>query len=245
MSVIPQEREPEATTDATTVRQAVHRAPPSHRAPPAPRRADWNGGGSWGALGLIVLLHGIALWGLTQIESVREAVQQAAPIMVGLVTLAPPEPPKPEPPPPPRPRQIKPKPQPQMIAAQTPAPAPMAAPLPDPVIVEEPPPPPPSEPEPEPAPPVTAPNFIAAYLDNPAPRYPESSRRLGESGTVMLRVQVNVQGRPDSVEVHKSCGYARLDRAAVEAVRKWKFVPAKQGDVPIEAFVLVPLKFEL
>lgn len=243
MSVLPNERDlvdaADAAPDERVTRDA---APPPPNGVMSAHGGDWDGGRSWPALGLIVLLHVVALWGLMQIESVREAVKEAAPIMVGLVTLAPP-PPKPEPPPPPPPR-IKPKPKPQMIVAQTPAPAPIAAPPPEPVIIEEPPPPPPA-PEPAPPAPVTPPNFVAAYLDNPPPKYPESSRRMEESGTVTLRVRVNAQGRPDSVEVHKSCGFARLDRAAIEAVRKWKFVPAKQGEEPIAAFVLVPLKFEL
>jgi hypothetical protein len=52
---------------------------------------DWSRGGGGSALALILALHAGALWGLMQIESVREAVQDAVPIMVGLVTLAPPD----------------------------------------------------------------------------------------------------------------------------------------------------------
>lgn len=130
-----------------------------------------------------------------------------------------------------------------MIVAETPAPAPMMAPPPDPVPVEPPPPPPPATPA-APAP-IVPPSFVAAYLDNPPPSYPASAKRLGETGTVMLRVLVNPLGRPDSVEVERSSGYSRLDRAALDAVRKWKFVPAKQGDQAVAAWVLVPLNFEL
>ena len=93
--------------------------------------------------------------------------------------------------------------------------------------------------------PVIPPRFVAAYLDNPAPAYPASAKRLGEAGTVTLRVLVNPHGRAESVEVERSSGYRRLDRAALDAVRKWKFVPAKQGDQAIAAWVLVPLNFEL
>lgn len=219
---------------------------PLPTASPPARRPDahWQQGRSWPALGLIVGLHAGGLWALMQLDSVREAVQEAVPIMVGLITLPPPEPPKvePPPPPPPRPAPPRPRPEPAMIAAPSPEPAPMVAPPPDPVPepVEPQPPPPPAPPAA-----VVPPNFLAAYLDNPAPSYPPSSKRLRETGMVMLRVLVNPLGRPDSVEVERSSGYSRLDRAALDAVRKWKFVPAKQGDQPISAWVLVPLNFEL
>lgn len=210
----------------------------------ARHEADWDQSRRWPALGLILALHVGVLWGLMQMESVRKAVEEVAPIMVGLISIQPPEPPKPKvEPPPPKPKAIKPKPLPQMIVAQTPAPAVMVAPPPEPVPVEEPPPPPPAPPAP-PAP-IIPPNFVAAYLDNPAPAYPIASKRMGESGKVMLRVLVNPEGRAETVDVQTSSGYARLDRAAVEAVRKWKFVPAKQGDRSLAAWVLVPLNFEL
>ena len=206
---------------------------------------DWSRGGGGSALALILALHAGALWGLMQIESVREAVQEAVPIMVGLVTLAPPEPPKPKiEPPPPKPRPVKPKPQPQMIAAQTEAPAAITAPLPEPVPAIEEPPPAPPPPAAEPAP-VIPPNFLAAYLDNPAPAYPASSKRLGETGTVLLRVLVDERGRAESVDVATSSGFERLDRAAIDAVRRWKFVPARQGDRAVKAAVIVPLEFQL
>ncbi|TDU30994.1 outer membrane transport energization protein TonB [Panacagrimonas perspica] len=195
-------------------------------------------------MALIVALHVGVLFGLMQIESVREAVVEVAPIMVGLITLPPPETPKPKiEPPPPKPEPVKPKPKPQMIVAETATPSEMGAPMPEPVIPEPPPPPPPAPPAP-PAP-ITPPNFVAAYLDNPPPVYPSASKRLGETGTVLLRVLVDEHGQSKSIEVQSSSGYSRLDRAALDAVRKWKFVPAKQGDRAISAAVLVPLTFEL
>jgi protein TonB len=209
------------------------------------RHHHWDRGSAWPALALIALLHAGGLWALMQIDSVRSAVVEAAPIMVGLITLPPPEPPKPRiEPPPPRPAPVKPKPKPQMIAAEIPQPAAIVAPPPEPApVIEEPPPPPAAEPAA--AAPIVPPSFVAAYLDNPPPAYPASAKRLGETGTVVLRVRVNPQGRPDTVEVESSSGYSRLDRAAMDAVRKWKFVPAKQGDQAVAAWVLVPLNFEL
>jgi protein TonB len=89
------------------------------------------------------------------------------------------------------------------------------------------------------------PRFDAAYLDNPAPAYPPMARRLGERGKVVLRVLVGAAGAAEKVEVRASSGSARLDDAALETVRHWRFVPARQGAEAIPAWVLVPISFSL
>ncbi len=94
---------------------------------------------------------------------------------------------------------------------------------------------------PEPLPP----RFSANYLNNPAPRYPALSRRLGEKGRVLLRVLVSVEGHPEDIQVTSSSGFARLDSAAREAVSQWTFVPAKLGDRSVRAWVIVPIVFTL
>lgn len=93
--------------------------------------------------------------------------------------------------------------------------------------------------------PVTPPRFNAAYLRNPAPAYPALSRRQREQGKVVLRVLVNAAGGAETVSIHTSSGFGRLDAAALEAVKQWKFVPARQGDRPVPAWVLVPISFTL
>lgn len=93
--------------------------------------------------------------------------------------------------------------------------------------------------------PQTPPKFDAAYLLNPKPAYPSMSRRLGEEGRVMLWVMVEADGVPSKVEVRTGSGHARLDQAAVDAVRNWKFVPARRGSEPVSAPVIVPLSFTL
>ena len=92
---------------------------------------------------------------------------------------------------------------------------------------------------------VTAARFDAAYLRNPAPAYPPLSRRLREEGKVLLKVRVSADGRASAVEVAQSAGSERLDRAAREAVARWRFVPARRGEQPVEATVLVPIIFKL
>ena len=106
-------------------------------------------------------------------------------------------------------------------------------------------------PEVKPAPPapaaptVTQARFDADYLRNPAPPYPPLSRRMGEEGKVMLRVLVSPQGTADQVEIKTSSGSERLDNAAVNTVKNWKFVAARRGDVPTQSWVLVPIIFKL
>jgi protein TonB len=93
--------------------------------------------------------------------------------------------------------------------------------------------------------PVTPPGFDAAYLSNPPPQYPQAARRAGEQGTVMLRVLVKRDGLPARVEVEKSSGSSQLDAAARDTVWGWRFVPAREGDDPVESWVLVPVVFRL
>ena len=77
------------------------------------------------------------------------------------------------------------------------------------------------------------------------PRYPESARRAGAQGVTTLRVRVLENGRVGEVVVDQSAGFRDLDFAAVEAVKKWLFEPARRGKEPVSVWVLLPVKFEL
>lgn len=99
--------------------------------------------------------------------------------------------------------------------------------------------------KPEPEPVIEPPKFGAAYLHNPAPSYPPLARRLGEQGRVLLRVLVSSNGDADTVALEDSSGFSKLDEAAIQAVKKWRFIPAKRSNQPISAYVLVPVKFSL
>jgi protein TonB len=70
------------------------------------------------------------------------------------------------------------------------------------------------------------------------------SRRLGEQGTVMLRVLVSEQGRPERVEIVQSSGSARLDEAARLAVQRAQFKPYSEGGAPAAMYATVPVTFE-
>jgi protein TonB len=96
------------------------------------------------------------------------------------------------------------------------------------------------------APPPSAPPRVgAAYLDNPKPAYPLSARHMRLQGTVRLRVLVTAQGTVDHVEVQTTSGSPMLDRSALDAVRRWRFVPARHGDAAVPAWVVVPIVFTL
>jgi protein TonB len=93
--------------------------------------------------------------------------------------------------------------------------------------------------------PVTEPDYTASYLKNPQPAYPPESSWAKEQGLVTLRVLVSTAGEADEVQIHTSSGYSRLDEAARDAVRHWKFIPAKRGNEPVAKWALVPIQFKL
>ncbi|RCS59434.1 energy transducer TonB [Parvibium lacunae] len=127
-----------------------------------------------------------------------------------------------------------------VVAPQPPAPVVLP-----PVTAPVPPPPAPVAVVSAPQPVVTPARFDADYLKNPAPVYPPMSKRLGEEGRVLLLVQVSAEGVATEVTLKQSSDFPRLDNAALNAVRGWRFVPAKRGNEPIAASVLVPLSFRL
>jgi protein TonB len=103
----------------------------------------------------------------------------------------------------------------------------------------------PMEPAPAAAAPVAPARLNAGYLQNPAPRYPVAARRAGEQGAVTLRVLVSRDGSAARVDLEKSSGSAHLDAAARDAVKAWRFAPARRGGEPVESWMLVPVVFRL
>jgi len=83
------------------------------------------------------------------------------------------------------------------------------------------------------------------YADNPKPAYPTTALRQGLQGRVMLRVQVTEEGVSATVMIERSSGYEILDESAVEAVKQWRFNPAKRGETAIASSVIVPIVFIL
>lgn len=227
--------------------------------------------GSAAGLCATVLVHGAAIYVLLSHASVSPAVVPPQPLAVRFIAEAeeaparPPAapakapakppvrverkaPPKPQPPKPQVVAAVSPEPSPRSVPSQSesPAPAPSEAPV--------------QAPSSQPALPAapdavalasarstaaTPPSFNADYLRNPAPRYPPLARRMGEQGKVVLRVLVSAAGDAAKVEVRTSSGSDVLDDAALDAVKRWRFVPARQGEQPVDAWVLVPITFTL
>lgn len=199
-------------------------------------------------------LHVLALWALLQVDSVQRAVREVSPLVVDFIT---PEAPPPPPSPPVRPRVPAPRPAPAPVIAvaptPTPAPASFVVPAPEPVPAPAPAPAavqaPPAPPAPVPPPPPPAPKLLPAtavrYLVPPPIEVPMASRRLGEAGTVVLRVLVDTAGLPRQITLHKSSGFTRLDEQAISATRKARFVPQMEDGLPIEVIATVTAEYEL
>ena len=92
---------------------------------------------------------------------------------------------------------------------------------------------------------VVMPSSSAAYLRNPKPAYPSMSRRLGETGRSVIRVLVGADGSAKNVRLQRSSGFDRLDQAALDAVRRWRFVPGTRGGVPEDMWFNVPIDWRL
>jgi protein TonB len=148
--------------------------------------------------------------------------------------------PAPPPPPPPKPKPVvkqqAPKPVPKPVVQPPAPPQPVAAPTP---------PTPPAPPAPPAPQPVTPASANAGYLHSPAPEYPALAMRRNWEGTVLLRVYVLASGKPSEIQVQTSSGRSQLDDAALAAVKRWSFVPAKRGADPVDGWVSVPIDFKL
>ena len=218
----------------------------------------------------VVLFHVAALWAL-HAGLLQRVVEVVVPVMAISQAEPPPAPPPPKPPepvkppeppktPPPKPVQpvLTPPTTPQTPAPATPEPpavlaAPTAAPTAPAVPAAPPaPPPPPAPPAPAPVPPapppppkVELPSSKADYLHNPPPDYPRMSKRLGEQGKVVVKVLIGEDGRPQKVELFTSSGFERLDKSAMEAAMRWRYVPGKRGGVAEAMWYQVPIQFTL
>ncbi|MBI5627023.1 MAG: energy transducer TonB [Nitrosomonadales bacterium] len=89
------------------------------------------------------------------------------------------------------------------------------------------------------------PDYHAAYLNNPPPVYPMVARRMGWQGRVVMYVEVLESGLPGQIKLHQSSGRDVLDNAAMQAVRGWKFVAARQNGQVVSKWFLVPIPFIL
>ena len=96
-----------------------------------------------------------------------------------------------------------------------------------------------------PAIPDTEPDYKASYLNNPSPTYPMAARRMGLQGRVVLNVEVLAGGVCGEIHIQKSSGYAMLDNAALQTVKSWRFMPARQAGHTVDKWFMIPIQFSL
>lgn len=91
----------------------------------------------------------------------------------------------------------------------------------------------------------TAPTALGYGAGVKTVAYPRDAIQRRQEGTVMLRVKIGVDGVPLEAQVERSSGFMSLDRAAREAVMKWRFTPGTRNGQPFIAWGLVPISFKL
>jgi len=215
----------------------------------------------------VVIFHLVALWALhtgllrrmaevvVPVMMVRSEPPPPPPVVKPAEPLKPPPPVTPKPPPQQPVMTPPPSPPPTTPAPVAPEPAPVLAAPAAPAATATVPNPPPAPAVATPAPTLAAapsapvkvelPNSKADYLHNPPPEYPPMSVRRGEQGQVLLKVLIGADGLPQKVELLSSSGFERLDKAALEAAMRWRYVPGKRGGVAEAMWYQVPMVFNL
>lgn len=220
------------------MRVSINDAQPAEQARYAPSRTHPV------AMGVVIAVHVLliaaaATWKYTTAEREREPQ-----LVVYDVDLTPPPPPpedaRPVPPPPvvqaPKPPIVLHLPQ-QPVVAVTPE-----------LPREQPAPPaPPQPPAAAPAPPqpVAAGDLSSSMIHAPSPRYPIEARRKREQGTVLLAVLLGTDGNVAEIRVARSSGHSRLDQAALNAVRRWRWSPTIRNGEPVQVRGTVEIPFVL
>lgn len=211
---------------------------------------------------LVIVLH-LALLYMVMHYHRLPAQQESVTLLVNLINPVPPRPeirqPEPLKPPPTKVRLQKTPPveRPQslpLLVAETPVvtPADMVAapppvtvatsPVSEPAVISE----PVSEPVSKPvAPAMLGSELSLACPNRTPPNYPAASRRMGEHGRVVLRVELDETGRITTARVRESSGYKRLDEAGLLAVKSWECNAAIKDGEPVKAVALQPFDFVL
>ncbi|MEW6571128.1 MAG: TonB family protein, partial [Nitrospirota bacterium] len=83
-----------------------------------------------------------------------------------------------------------------------------------------------------------------AFLHREIPDYPMLARKLGKEGEVILRLTIDEKGNLKDIEIFEKAGYG-FTEAAIEAVKKSTFLPAKKGEEPVASKALLPIRFTL
>lgn len=195
---------------------------------------------SWTTILMILLAHVVLLYGLVKFDVIEMAPKKKVLQVFDLVE-------------PPVPPAEKPKPEPVVVEKIKPmveVPPPVVqtlAPPPPPIQVTSTPPPPKpvAVAAPPPSGPVTVGNLDERMIDGNPPRYPMESRRKKEQGTVVLRLLIGTDGRVAQVSIAQSSGFERLDQAALQAARSWRWRPMMRDGEAVEVRGIMPIPFVL
>lgn len=84
-------------------------------------------------------------------------------------------------------------------------------------------------------------------LERIEPEYPLPARRANQEGVVSLRIEILINGLPGTIQIARSSGYEALDAAAEAAVRRWRFIPARnsRSGTSVASVTVVPIAFRL
>ncbi|QAU35659.1 energy transducer TonB [Janthinobacterium sp. 17J80-10] len=238
------------------------------------QRQNWQFFRQAGPLGLVILLHAAFFYALQsglgqqpprpEPREIIATLIAAQPAQAPVVQAPQPPQPKPEPPKPQvKPKAAKPAPTPPVPVAKT---APSPQPTPKSITAPaEPASAAPAEATAATAAPASAASATASagpaapaapvqprtvttgveYLQPPRPEYPALSRRMGEEGTVMLRILITDRGRAERADIHKSSGVPRLDEAARQAALRAVFKPYTENGRPVPVYAILPISFQL
>jgi periplasmic protein TonB len=205
-------------------------------APPVEARSTYGDGRrpNWPAILLIAALHALLLVGLMKFDIIVIKKKPTTLTVIDITEIAPPPAETPPPPkvepveivpqlvtPPPIVQPVTPPPPPQVTVAPPPKPAPMAA---GPVMVG---------------------NLDEKLIEGNPPRYPVESRRKKEQGTVQLRLLIGTDGRVVQVSIAQSSGFERLDQAALQAAKSWRWQPMMRDGQPVEVRGIMSIPFVL
>jgi protein TonB len=80
---------------------------------------------------------------------------------------------------------------------------------------------------------------------NLPPAYPTDALLAGIEGRVLLRASIDSNGRVDDLAIERSSGWPSLDDAALTAVRRWRFLPARRRGIAVAFEVVVPVRFSI
>ena len=198
----------------------------------------------------VIAVHAALLYFLFKQQFIPPPKQLETLFVNFIPSARPKEEPKPQPPAPPKSEPVK-KPLSRRMVAETPVVSesePVALsfqpePEPEPVAV--------AEPTPAPAPQMPAgPVTLSSELSGAcpqlnAPAYPALSRRLGEEGKLVLRVELDEKGHVAQAQIVDSSGFKRLDEAAMAAVKTWRCTPPVRNGQAVRAVALQPFNFVL